>query len=66
MQYDEIFEVLIPEMPEIVASYFPLRQSLVTGEYVEYGVNRLIDGVDRVFLIGFVTNEFGQWQLDSM
>ena len=65
-QYGPIFEVLLPDMPAIVASYSVLRQSLVYGNYAEYGVNRMIDGVNRVFLIGLVTNEFGQWQLDSM
>jgi hypothetical protein len=65
-QYGPIFEVLLPQMPQIVASYSPFQQSLVYGAYAEYGVNRIIDGIDRVFLIGLVTNEFGQWQVESM
>jgi hypothetical protein len=53
-------------MAGIVASYSALKRSLVMGGYAEYGVNRLINGVNRVFLIGLVTNEFGQWQVESM
>lgn len=65
-QYGPIFETLLPRMPEIVASYSPLRRSLAGGSYSEYGVNRMIDGTNRLFLIGFVTNENGQWVVDSM
>lgn len=65
-QYGPIFDTLLPRMPEIVASYSPLRRSVASGSYSEYGVNRMIDGINRVFLIGFVTSESGQWLADSM
>lgn len=65
-QYGPIFESLSPQMPQIVGSFSPLRRSAVAPGYAEYGVNRTIDGVNRVFLIGFLTNQVGQWQVDSM
>lgn len=65
-QYGPVFDLLLPRMPQIVASYSQLQRSLVGGSYSEYGVNRLIDGVDRIFLVAFVQNELGQWQIDSM
>jgi hypothetical protein len=65
-QYGPVFDALLPHMPEIVASYSPLKRSSISASYTEYGVNRVIDGTKRVFLVGFVVNEFGQWQLDSM
>jgi hypothetical protein len=64
--YGPVFEVLMPRMGEIVASYSVPKRSLVTMTYSEYGVNRSIDGIKRVFLVGYSTNEMGQWQLEAM
>lgn len=65
-QYGEIFSILLERMPEIVGSYSSLRQSYVADGYVEYGVNRTVNGVNRLFLVSFIRNGYGQWQLDSM
>jgi hypothetical protein len=65
-QYSPIFDALAARMPEIVASYSPLRRSLASTGYAEYGVNRTIEGTHRLFMIGFLTNHNGLWQLDSM
>jgi hypothetical protein len=64
--YGPVFDALMPRMAEIVASYSAPRRSLVMSTYAEYGVNRTVNGTNRVFLAGFVTNELGQWQLDTM
>lgn len=64
--YGPVFEALMPRMGEIVGSYSAPKRSLVTQTYSEYGVNRTLDGVNRVFLIGFVPNEKGQWLVESM
>ncbi|MGQ0585727.1 MAG: Ig-like domain-containing protein [Gammaproteobacteria bacterium] len=64
--YDPVFDALMPRMAEIVASYSPLRSSLVSPDYTEYGVNRSIEGINRVFLVGFVLNQYGQWTLEAM
>jgi hypothetical protein len=65
-QYGPIFDALLPKMPEIVSTYSAPRRSLVARSYAEYGVNRSINGTNSVFLIGFVRNELGQWQLETM
>lgn len=65
-KYSSVFEILIPGMPKIVSSYSPLQRSYVSDIYAEYGVNRIIDGVDRVFLIGFIINENGLWRVHTM
>lgn len=64
--YGPVFDALMPRMGEIVASYSEPRRSLVMQTYAEYGVNRALNGVNRLFLIGCVTNEFGQWQIEAM
>jgi len=64
--YGPVFDALMPKMPEIVASYSEPKRSLVMQGYSEYAVNRLADGKERVFLLGFVTNSVGSWQLESM
>ena len=65
-RYEPVFDALMPQMPEIVASYSQLQRSLVMGTYAEYGVNRMVNGTNRIFLAGFVANQVGQWQMDMM
>jgi hypothetical protein len=64
--YEPVFDALMPRMAEIVASYSEPKRSLVMGTYVEYGVNRVVNGANLVFLVGFVANDVGLWQLDTM
>jgi hypothetical protein len=64
--YEPVFDALMPRMPEIVASYSEPQRSLVMGTYAEYGVNRVVEGQNKIFLVGFVTSPFGQWQMDAM
>jgi hypothetical protein len=65
-KYDPVFTDLLPEMPAIVASYSPLQRVSVSSEIAEFAVNRVIDGVNRVFLIYYVRDGDGVWRLDSM
>lgn len=64
--YEPVFDALMPRMGEIVASYSGLKRSLVTTTYAEYGVNRVVNGQNKIFLTGFVANVLGQWQLEAM
>jgi hypothetical protein len=64
--YGPVFDALMPQMAGIVASYSAPKRSLVMSSYAEYGINRVIDGTNRVFLIDCVTNELGQWQVEAM
>jgi hypothetical protein len=64
--YGPVFDALMPRMPEIVASFSEPRRSLVMADYAEYGVNQTAGGGNSIYLTGYVTNQFGQWQLDTM
>ncbi|MGH8582219.1 MAG: hypothetical protein ACREWG_05410, partial [Gammaproteobacteria bacterium] len=64
--YEPVFDALMPQMPAIVASYSAPQRSLVMQDYAEYGVNRAVDQTNRVFLIGFVANQFGMWHIEAM
>ena len=65
-QYGPIFDQLTTNMPQIIPTYSALKPSKITASFSEYGVNRVVNGVNRAFLVDFVTNEFGQWELESM
>jgi hypothetical protein len=65
-KYGPVFDALLPRMADIVSSYSAPQRSLVTRGYAEYGVNRVVNGTNKIFLVGFVRNELGQWQLDTM
>jgi len=50
-KYGPVFEVLLPNMPEIVASYSPLMQVSLSDNIGEFAVNRTIDGELKIFLL---------------
>ena len=65
-KYGSVLTTLLPQMPSIAASFSPL-QSMTLGVGIgEYAVNRLVDGVNQIFLIYFVRGVDGVWRLDSM
>jgi hypothetical protein len=64
--YGPVFDALMPRMPEIVTSYSAPKRSLVTADYSEYGVNRVVEGTNRIFLVGFTINETGIWRVEGM
>jgi hypothetical protein len=66
--YGPVFDTLMPDFPAIVASYSPLRRVAVDVDsgIAIYAINRTIDGVDRIFMIQFLTDENGTWLIDSM
>jgi hypothetical protein len=65
-KYDRVFDVLLPQMPQIVASFSPLKSVTLSNGLGEYAVNRIIDGVNRLFFVYFVRNGDGVWRLGSM
>lgn len=65
-RYATAFTDLLPRLPQVLGSLSEPTRAFVAGDYAEYAVNRTSDGQNKLFLLGFVTNEFGQWQLDSM
>ena len=65
-KYGPVFDALMPRMPDIVDSYSTPQRSYLSTDMAEYGVNRSIDGTNRIFMIGFVTNDKGQWNVSEM
>lgn len=65
-KYGPLISALQPYLPQIVANFAPLQLSSLEGGIGEYAVNRVIDGVNRIFFIYFLQDEDGVWRLDSM
>jgi hypothetical protein len=65
-KYGPVFEALLPNMPDIVASYSPLQRVSLAPEIGEYAVSRTIDGRNRIFLIYFLRGSDGVWRIDAM
>ena len=65
-KYGPVFDVLLPHMPEIIASYSPLQQVSLSTDIAEYAIMRVRDGQLRLFLISFLKDANGVWLLDAM
>jgi hypothetical protein len=65
-QYASVFDALLPYLGNIVSTWSALQPSSLDGESAEYGINKTIDGINRIFLIDFVFDSDGVWRLDSM
>jgi PKD repeat protein len=65
-KYEPVWRVLQPHMAEIVASYSPIRGVEIGQNVAEYGVNRTINGENRLFLIYFLRDATGVWRLAAM
>jgi hypothetical protein len=65
-KYDPVFAALMADMPTIVASYASFQRFAFTSRMTEYALNRMIDGVNRIFLINFMQDDDGVWRFDSM
>lgn len=65
-RYRPVFQALAPYMTEILNSWSPLQESEITTQYAEFAVNRLINGVNRIFFIYFLKDQDGVWRLDTM
>lgn len=65
-KYEPVFDALMPDFTEIVASYSPLQRVSISEEIGEYAVNRTINGVDSIFFIYFLKDGDGVWRSDSM
>jgi hypothetical protein len=64
--YGSTFDALLARLPAIVSTWSSPQASLVDERFAEYGINRTIDGIDRVFLIDFVLDDDGVWRIDAM
>jgi hypothetical protein len=64
--YGPTFDALLAHLPAITSTWSSPQASLVDEGFAEYGINRTIGGVDRVFLIDFVLDDDGVWRIDAM
>ena len=65
-KYQPVFTALLPQMPQIVASYSPLRRVSISESIGEYAVIRSFNGQKRLYLIYFLKDQDGVWRLDAM
>ena len=65
-KYGPVWQVLLPHMAEIIASYSPLRGLSASSRVAEYGFNRIVDGEKRLFLVYFLQNTDGVWRLSAI
>ncbi|MFN8544252.1 MAG: hypothetical protein U0807_08595 [Candidatus Binatia bacterium] len=65
-RYGPVFEILLPHMPEIIASSSPLQAVNISARFAEYAVTRTIAGESRLFLIDFIRDADGVWRIASM
>jgi len=65
-RYGPVFDILLPSMSQIAASFSDLQSVAFSGGIGEYAINRTINGENRVFFIYFGRNGDGVWRLGSM
>jgi PKD repeat protein len=65
-KYGPVFDVLMPHIAEIVASYSPLARSEISEHIGEYAIVRPYEGVRRLFFVYFLRNKDGVWLVDEM
>lgn len=65
-KYGPVFEVLMPHMPDIVASNSSPAKSSLNNAYGEYGVKRRRDGKNYLYFIYFLRDFDGVWRIDEM
>jgi hypothetical protein len=65
-RYGPVFDILLPSMSQIVATFSDLQSVALSGGIGEYAINRTINGENRIFFIYFGRNGDGVWRLGSM
>ena len=65
-KYGPVFDVLRPNMTQIVGQFSVLQPVTVGDTVGSYAVNRTVNGVNRLFFVYFLRDADGVWRLDSM
>lgn len=65
-KYGPVFDALLTNMPQIVASFSALKAVTLSNALGEYAVNRIINGENRLFFVYFTVNPDGIWRLGAM
>jgi len=66
LRYIPVFSALLPNMPQIIASYSPLKRVSISENIGEYAINRTYQGENRLYLIYFLKDADGVWRVDAM
>jgi len=66
VKYGPIFDALMPYFPAIVSTWSLPQPSTITRDCAEYGINKTINGVNRIFLITFVLDSDGVWRMEAL
>lgn len=64
--YGSAFDVLLPQMRQIVSTFSPLLRSSISASTSEYAVIRPLPVGGNLFFIYFIKDQNGVWRLDSM
>ncbi|MCF6262766.1 MAG: PKD domain-containing protein [Xanthomonadales bacterium] len=64
--YGLVFYLLLPHMPDVIASYSSFQSVAIELSYGEYLLNRDIDGIDRAFFVYLIIDGNGVWRIGSM
>ncbi|MEO8035136.1 MAG: Ig-like domain-containing protein, partial [Acidobacteriota bacterium] len=65
-KFGPAFDVLMPFMAQIVASYSPFARSEITNRIATYAVSRVDNGQKRLYMIYFMLGRDGVWRIDEM
>jgi len=65
-KYGPVFDALANHMAAIVATWSAPVTGMLSAEIADFGLNRTVDGINRVFLINLIRGTDGVWRLDSM
>lgn len=65
-KYGPVFDALLPDLPAIVPTWSAPTAGKLADAFAEFGINRTIGGVKRIFLIYFMLDEDGVWRLEAM
>ena len=64
--YAPLLADIVDDLPAAVSTFSPLYRIDFSDNYSEYGLWRMVDGVRRVFIVTFIRNDAGTWQIASM
>lgn len=66
LKYRPVFEALVSDMPQIVASYSALQRISISEDTGEYAITRPYQGQNQLYLVYFLKDADGVWRLDGM
>lgn len=65
-KYGPVFDALQSQMPQIASGFSDVQTVDIGAAFSTYAVNRMVEGVNRIFIIQFLIGSDGVWRLDSM